>query len=343
MIRPRDRSSSFGLLPCMEARPWKDGKTYTYRILAHGKWVNLGTDRAEALRKALDLNNRHDDMGTIGRLWLQYKDTSYWSDLKPRTQKDYADRAKLLLRVFADVQASAITPPILARYLRVERKDAPVRANREVRMLGLLIQLAIERGEATTNPCRDRMVRFNKERPRSESPDPKDMQALVGHAMSKGGQWQVIAMAAEFAALAGARQVEFLQLHWPAFGEDEVRLDRGKQRKGTKKVDRIQVSPALLELRGRLLAHQGSPLGAVFPNRHGNSYTGQGFACLWGRLMREAVGLGLVKRRFTFHDLRAHYATEHKRQTGALPDMHSNPATTARVYERSHEAKRKSL
>lgn len=56
MTRPRDRASAAGLLPRMEARPWRDGKTTTYRYhVADGKPINLGTDRAEALRRVLEL------------------------------------------------------------------------------------------------------------------------------------------------------------------------------------------------------------------------------------------------------------------------------------------------
>lgn len=44
----------------------------------------------------------------------------------------------------------------MAQYLRIERKDTPVRANREVALLSNLINLAIERGEAEANPCRQR-------------------------------------------------------------------------------------------------------------------------------------------------------------------------------------------
>jgi hypothetical protein len=63
MNRPRDRASAAGLLPRMEARPWADGKTITYRYHPiGGKPVNLGTDRAEACRRVLELNGQADVM-----------------------------------------------------------------------------------------------------------------------------------------------------------------------------------------------------------------------------------------------------------------------------------------
>lgn len=50
-----------------------------------------------------------------------------------------------------------------------------------------------------------------------------------------------------------------------------------------------------------------------------------------------------VEQRFTFHDLRAYYVTLHKAERGSLPDLHANPATTARVYDRTKSATRRAL
>ena len=343
MNRPRDRASAAGLLPRMEARPRKDGlTTYRYHPVG-GKPVNLGTDRAEAIRKVAAMNH-HDDSGTIKLLWKQYKDTPKWKGLRSRTREDYEDYSVPLLAVFGEVHASAITAPDVARYLSVERSEAPVRANREIALLGNLISLAIKRGEATHNPCRGGQVERNTERPRTEAPEREQIDAMVKFAESKGGQWRVIVMAAEFAALTGSRQAELLPLHWPQFSADEVRLRRAKQRAGVVKVEKVAVSASLEALRERLLTlAKDSALGVVFPNRNGNTYTASGFAAMWGKLMREAMAKKVISRRFTFHDLRAHYTTQHKEQTGALPDLHASPATTAKVYERSGVARRKAL
>jgi hypothetical protein len=238
MNRPRDRASADGLLPRMEARPWKDGKTTTYRYHpVSGAPINLGTDRAAAIRQVAELNGDNVDAGTIARLWVQYQSSDDWNGLRDRTRADYADYSVELLRVFGDTPAAAITAPDVARYLRVERKGAPVRANREIALLGNLIALAIDRGEAERNPCKGGQVKRNKERPRTMAPELAEIRTLVDYAAAKGGQWRIVTMAAEFAALAGSRQVEFLSLAWPQFGVDEVRIRRAKQRLGVEKVD----------------------------------------------------------------------------------------------------------
>jgi hypothetical protein len=285
--------------------------------------------------------------------------------LKPRTQQDYTQYSVELLKVFGLRKASAITAPDVARYLRRERADAPKRANREISLLGNLIGLAIERGEALTNPCRGGQVRRNKERPLDVLPQADDIAALaawVGSgARTKADetrtkkrpvskQWKIVALAAEFAALTGTRQVEFLPLHWPAFETHEVRLERGKQHLGVKKIDRVVVSPALVSVRSRLLLYQRSPLGAVFPNRAGNVYTADGFASMWQKMIVTALAEEVITQRFNFHALRAYYTTQHKIETGALPDMHASRRRPPRSTngrrsrsERRYEARERCL
>ncbi|WP_256703129.1 hypothetical protein [Burkholderia ubonensis] len=41
--------------------------------------------------------------------------------------------------------------------------------------------------------------------------------------------------------------------------------------------------------------------------------------------------------------LRAYYVTRHKAERGALPDLHANPATTARVYDRTKIVRRRGM
>ena len=60
-------------------------------------------------------------------------------------------------------------------------------------------------------------------------------------------------------------------------------------------------------------------------------------------LAHNAVHHKCTHARFTFHDLRACYAAKHKQDRGTLPDLHANPATTARVYDRNKEVGRDSF
>lgn len=341
-MKQRDRQSASGLLPRMEARPRKDGlTTYRYQTIDR-KAINLGTDKQAAIRKVLDMLGRAPDEGTVKSLWRLYQESTGWERLKPDTQRDYLQCSKPLLAVFGDVAANSIRPADIHRYLRVERADAPVRANRESSLLSNLLNVAVERGELDINPCKQ--IRRNQEMPRRVEPELDQIQALVKFAYEKGGQWPVIVMAAEFASLAGPRQVEFLPITWPFISNTEIRIKRAKQRKGAPEiVDKVEISPAMAELIERLKLSRKNDCQTVFANRHGNPYTRSGFKGMWGKLMKAATEAKAISQHFTFHDLRAYYATQHKAQTGNQANLHKNPATTARIYERSTEAKRRSL
>lgn len=340
-MKPRDRETAKGLLPRMEARTWKDGKTVTYRYHPiGGKPLNLGTDRHKAIQKVLDLNRTGDDRGTLGELWRLYQESDDWKQLGERTRDDYLQCSKPLLKVFGTARAALVKPADVNRYLRVERKAAPVRANREAALLSNLFNLAVNRGDLDANPCKQ--VRRNKEQPRKEAPQEDDLRALVGWLTGSSPQRKMIAHMAEFAAYSGSRRVEFLRLtrHQIDRQRGVIRVQRGKQR-GAVVWDEIAIGEQMADLLDRLALDESKEW--VFRNRHGNPYTEQGFKAMWSKLLAQALEDKTISRRFTFHDLRAFYATTHKQERGALPDMHKNPATTARIYDRSKTVKRGGL
>jgi integrase len=157
----------------------------------------------------------------------------------------------------------------------------------------------------------------------------------------------VIGMAAEYAALAGNRKAEFIDLAWPQIDESAgiIRTKRAKQR-GKKRgevIEHVEITPAIAELLQRLRAARKDDCLYVFSNRYGTHYTPEGFKAMWSKLMKQAITEKVIAKRFTFHDLRAYYVTRHKAERGALPDLHANPATTARVYDRTKIVRRKAL
>lgn len=347
MSRPRDRFSGLGLLANMEARPRKDGLvTYRLKVRAQGgepaRTINLGTDRAAAMRRALDLTARAPDEGTWGQLWRVYSAGADFQALAEGTQVRYRECWVQLAKVFEHGRVVATRPADVARYLRVERAAAPVVANREVAVLSNLANLAVERGDIDRNPCKE--VRRNKERPRTRLVESAELEAFVAWALNQGPSAVVLVSMAQFAALTGSRRVEFLQLHWPAVDEHVIRLRRAKQH-GAERRELLGVSEALQQVMDRVQTLPGyNPMGAVFrAPRTGNPYAEQGFKAMWSRLMAKALAEKVVPARFTFHDLRAHYTTYFKLRFGALPELHANPATTKAVYERSRVSRREAL
>jgi integrase len=336
-MKHRDRQTALGLLPRMEARLWSDGKTVTYRYHPiGGKPLNLGTDRKTAIQKVLDLNGTGSDAGTIAELWRLYQESDGWKVLADATRADYLQCSIEVLKTFGQARAGLIRPTDINRYLRVERKAAPVRANREAALLSNLFNLGIERGDLDANPCKQ--VRRNKEQPRTEAPETAVLGAFVDWLVQAGGQRKIIAQMAEFAAYGGNRRIEFLRLTWQQVDRTEgvIRVARAKQR-GVVVWEKIAIGPQMEALLDKI-EKTGSTY--VFCNRGGNPYTSRGFMANWGKWMTEAIKAEVVSKRFTFHDLRAYYVTLHRTERGNLPDLHKNPATTARIYDRRTESKR---
>lgn len=188
--------------------------------------------------------------------------------------------------------------------------------------------------------------------PRTKAPAEAVLTKFVAWISEQTPQRRVIAHAARFAALAGSRKVEFLPLtvHRVDDAAGVIRLVRAKQR-GAKKgevIDVITITPALRQLLNEIAAQRevrGRDCTYLFPTEDGNAYSARGFKTLWQRCWQAAIKANVVKAedRFTFHDLRAFYATQHKARTGDLPDLHKNPQTTAAVYDRNTEVPRSAL
>ncbi|HYE38852.1 MAG TPA: site-specific integrase, partial [Ramlibacter sp.] len=297
----------------------------------------------EAIRKVLDMNGRAGDEGTVGQLWRLYQESPQWKRLAPSTQRLYGELWASLAKGWEGGVVAAIRPADVARWLRVARADAPVVANREVAVLSNLFNLAVERGEIERNPCRE--VRRNPEDPRTRLVEKGELEAFAAWALKRGDSATVLVSMAEFAALTGNRRAEFRTLHWPQVDEEIIRLTRAKQRGNREKRELVAVSEALRAVLERVKAMgEHNAMGPVFrAPRTGNPYTEAGFKAMWNRLMAAALTEKVIEQRFTFHDLRAHYTTYFKLKFGALPELHADPATTAGVYERSREVRRKSL
>lgn len=357
MGRKRDRASSMGLLPRMEARPWKDGKTVSYRYKpVEGKPIPLGTDKFEACRKVLDMLGQSPGHGSLTWVWERFTDEERpaprWKRLTAGTRDDYRLAWKQIAKSFGRMPAGAITAPMVARYVNVERVDSPRRAAIEKALMSNLFRYGITLGVCTVNPTIG--VEVPETEPRTEAPDEAVLASFLAWIDRQTPQRRIIGMAAEYASLAGSRRIEFLDLTRPQVDTKDgepliggvVRTKRAKQR-GKKRgevIELVEITPALGDLLRRLFALNRDCL-YLFPTRDNNAYTARGFKTLWQRSVSAAIAEGVLSKdsRFTFHDLRAFYASKHKRDRGALPDLHANPATTARVYDRNKEVKRRAL
>ena len=353
MGRPRTTAAGKGLLDRMQARVWSNKKTVSYRYLpVGGKPIPLGNERVSAIRKVLDLLGNSKGQGTLKWVWERFTDAEIpaprWKKLTESSRLDYHQAWKQIDKSFGKMQISHIDATMVARYVHIERAASPKRANTEKALLSNLFGFGIKLGVCTVNGTIG--VEPHQLEARSEAPTELVLAKFLTWLTQQTPQRRIIGMAAEYASLAGNRKVEFLPLTWPQIDRNAgvIRTIRAKQR-GKKReqiVEVVTVGPDLRALIDRLEAiRPDRECLYVFPTRDNNQYTDQGFKTLWQRCVLSAIDNDILtaQTRFTFHDLRAYYASKHKKDRGVLPDLHANPETTARVYDRNKEVGRESF
>lgn len=347
MGRHRERESGMGLLPRMEARAGVRGTSYRYHPLG-GKPIALGNDRVEAIRKVLDLLGQAPHAGSLRYVWEKYRESARFKKLAQGTRDDYEQCWLQIAPVLGSGPIGCMDVTMITRYVHVDRADSPSRANHEKALLSNLFRHGILIGLCKDNPAKQ--VPPHDEEARTEAPDPELLQRFLHWVDQQTPQRRIIGLAARYAAHSGSRNVEFLHLVWPRIDLEAgvVRTTRAKQR-GRKRdivVEEVKILPALRACIDDLAKlRKSTDVLLVFPTRDGNPYTARGFKTLWQRIVTKAIEDKVITAadRFTFHDLRAFYATQHKASTGELPDLHKNPETTARVYDRNKVVKRSSI
>jgi integrase len=347
MNRPRDRASAEGLLPRMEARPWASGGKVTYRYHpVGGKPINLGTDREAALRQVLDLVGQRPGHGSMAWLWEQWQKGKRWAKLSEGTRTDYALAWKQINDRFGHMAAAAITSPMVARYVHVERAGSPRRADIEKTIMSNLFRHGIMLGVCNTNPTIG--VEPHGSEASDVMPETAALKAFTGWLAGQTPQRKILGLMAEYAACAGNRRVEFLDVTWFQVDREagEVRTPRAKQR-GKKRgnvFDVVSIQPALADVLDRIKA-LGRDGPYLFPTEDNNAYTDRGFKSLWQRCMIEAIEAKIItpKQRFNFHALRRYYNTLHRAKYGSNANLHSDPRLTARVYDATKDEHRKAL
>jgi integrase len=305
------------------------------------------------LRRVIDMLGQGDGHGTLRWVWEHFTGAEShtpspkWSKLTDGSRADYTLAWKQINARMGGAHIAALTSPVIAQYVHIERAGSPRRADIEKSLLSRLFGHAIKLGVCDFNGTIG--VEPHGSEARTEAPDVAVLAKFLEWVGQQSPQRRIVGLAAEYASLAGNRQIEFLPLTWRQVDRAAgvVRTVRAKQRgkKREQVVEVIEITPKLAAVLDRLEAIRENECAHVFPTRDGNAYTGRGFQTLWQRIVNAAMAAGVLPKasRFSFHDLRAYYATQHKAERGELPDMHKNRDTTARVYDRSKEVKRRAL
>jgi integrase len=220
--------------------------------------------------------------------------------------------------------ANELTPKLLARWMDVPK--GKIQRNRQLAVLSAVFTKAVRKyHEVNTNPCRDCDRHESKPRDRLVSDE-------------EFAAWRAVAplrvqLMMDLAIRTGQRQGDLLALRWEDIKDDEIHFQQSK----TGKRLAIEINPELEKVLDRcwLLPNRAE---YVITRKCGGRYTSEGFRALHQRVMAKALKLGALKKRATFHDLRAVAATKCETIERAMYLLgHSNISMTRRVYRRGIE------
>ena len=172
---------------------------------------------------------------------------------------------------------------------------AKIRANREKSLLSGVFSHMIRWGVLETNPCQ--FVKSFTEKARNRYVEDWEYQAVLEIASP------VIAIALEIAVTTGMRQGDILNLKYSELTEIGIPITQNKT--GKKQI--FEWTPALRAAikKSREQKRYAENVTNIIANERGQAYTSNGFKSNWQRLMNKAIDSGAIKKRFTFHDLRA--------------------------------------
>jgi integrase len=254
--------------------------------------------------------------------------------LAPRTQKDYHKHLNKLREVFGHMRPDDVLPKHVGQFLDVPK--GKMHRKKMVAVLSAVFGFAVGAWYvAERNPCRDVKRIPNNRRTRYVThAEFEAFRAIVPPRMQ---------IAMDLAYLTAQRQGDLLDLKWSQVEtigrpreEWGILFTPGKTFKKTGKRLRMEVTPALEEVlvRARKLVPQ-LPRVYVLRTRDGKRYTSDGFRAIWQRYMRRAIKQGVLKERFTFHDLRAKNISDSTDLNQAnLRANHTSMAMTKGVYDR---------
>jgi integrase len=263
-----------------------------------GGHIHLGRDFGLAMAKWAEIVARPARMATLGEVMDRYM-LEVAPSKSPRTYQDNIKEMAKLRAVFGHMRPDEVTAPDIYAYM--DARGAPVRANREKALLSHVYSFAIRWGVVKDNPCRN--VKRNTERPRDRYVEDAELEAF------KSVAGDFLRNYIDFKYLTGMRKGDILKLRLDALTDEGIAVTQGKT--GAKLI--YLWDAELRTVVDRIKAMRRRIRGLhLFCTRSGQPYSASGFDSIWQRAMQKAAdkGKGVLKERFTEHDIRAKTATD---------------------------------
>ncbi|WP_312744143.1 tyrosine-type recombinase/integrase [Cedecea neteri] len=295
MGRPRKDPKDTHLPP----RVSKNKYSYVWKPKGTKLSISLGKIRETPISKLWkryeeEKAKRHDVM-TFAKLWGMFIESPTFTELAPRTQKDYNQHQKQLLAVFGKMKADNIRIEQVRIFMDKRGMSSKNQANQEVASMSRVFGWGFERGYVNGNPCKgirkftliDRDVYISDE----------DYLAVYECAAPE------IQVAMEISYLCAAREGDVLDLRIADVRHEGIFIEQNKT--GKKQIK--QWSPRLraaVDLAIEKLSRR-SATGFLIPGPSGGAMNKKTFNTWWNKAKKAAaIKLGRTVPG-TFHDIKA--------------------------------------
>jgi integrase len=283
----------------------RDGRIYCYHR-ATGRRLKGEFGSAEFLAEFAEIEATHREQRrretlprTLGDIVGLYTQSSRFSELAPRTRKDYVSLLSDLASIHK-MPLAAIDKPFLAR-LRDEhaKRRGWHRANYLIQVLSQVFKVAEEDGVMKENPAlRLRKLKRPKDLPAANRPWTEAERRTVLDAAAPH-----LRLPLAIGALTGLRIADIVTLPKTAFREGWLRHETRKRLVEV-------VLPVTDELRREILRAPAHAAITLCANSFGQPWTEDGLRCSFGKLRAKLESAGEVEPGLTIHGLRHAMAAE---------------------------------
>ena len=232
-------------------------------------------------------------------------------------------QSKFLRAGLGGIRVDELKAKHIYQYMDVRGKKGKTQTNREIALLSHMLKYAIRWDVIEDNPCRN-VMRF-KEVPRDRYVEDWECQAF------RDFSGPLIAVYMDFKLLTGLRKSDILRLKRDSMKDDGVHacISKTKQKIIIEWTDHLRAAVQAVKDLPR-------PINSIylFSTRKGQPYTASGFSSIWQRKMKKALETGVLKERFTDHDLRAKTGSDAELEHATRLPAHLDAKVTRKHYRR---------
>ena len=310
--------------------------------------------RRDAIRRALSYSSSETEIETIDQLvkeWIRWQRSLPAKSRRKRAETTLAENereAKQLLGVFGDLAIVDIQPHHAYTYLdKCDALGRGLKANKEIQLFELILQLAIRKGIIHSNPLRG--VEKLPTTPSTRYVEDSELSLALEVGRRSGGQLFRASLALAIGYLCLRRSTEVLSAEWSMVLPEGLLWTNGKGKRASVKTHvLICWSDQLREVIDGLKQLDGynatPPDGLIFKTQSGTRYTRHGWKATLRRLMDacelEAKVRDVPFARFNLQDQRPKGVTD-KLKDGHADVQDATLHTSSRMINSVYDRRRK--